>query len=230
MEFTQLDEPIDIMFLIHKSLSAEAGRVQGMIEGFNEGDSLQAIRLAFGSWAALLMYHADIEDRFMTAPLTESKLARTNEAEHQDLARLGEDFIEFLAGRETPDLKSRLKSAVLALHEQQHDELLRRLEDVLEVIDSEIGRQRVIARTRRHLLGRVVALRICQDDHFESEEALVLPEVREHFDKAGQLDIAHRLLMDDEGDNPKWVFDSIVGDLTDTEQKLLSDLELARVA
>lgn len=98
MELTQLDELIDVMVLIHKSLSAETARVQDMGESFREGDSIQAKRLTFSSWARLLMYHAVIEDTFMTAPVTESKLARTNEDEHQESARLKKDLGEFLDG------------------------------------------------------------------------------------------------------------------------------------
>ena len=42
-----LDTPIQIMSMIHKALSAEAVRVQQIIEDFQEGDSLQNFRAAF---------------------------------------------------------------------------------------------------------------------------------------------------------------------------------------
>ena len=50
----------------------------------------------------------------------------------------------------------------------------------LDVLNVDIGKKSLIARTHRHLYGKVVALRICQDDHFESEEYLVLPEIETH--------------------------------------------------
>jgi hypothetical protein len=69
-EVTRLDAPIDLMFLIHKALSAEARRVQEMVEDVEDGGSLQPFRSAFSLWASHLMYHADIEDEHMTALLT----------------------------------------------------------------------------------------------------------------------------------------------------------------
>ena len=86
-----------------------------------------------------------------------------------------DDLGHYLSKRDTSKLEDRVSAAIIALHEQQHSELMEKLEDVMDCLNGEIGRTRVIARTQRHLYGKVVALRICQDDHLESEEAFVLP-------------------------------------------------------
>ena len=180
----------NIMVLIHRAFSAEAALLQKLIEGIQVEDSLQNFRLRFNSWAAVLMYHADIEDRYMTAPLTAFALARSNEAEHAELADLAEGLSQYLKDRDSKTLERRVKVAAIALHEQQHDKLLTALEDVLDVMDGEIGKTKLVARTLRHLYGKVVSLRICQDDHFESEEALVLPEVAARFNTEEKKEIA----------------------------------------
>ena len=61
-ELTRFDCPLDVMYLIHKGLSAEAEGVQKIIEEFEVGTSLHPFRLAFNSWASVLMFHADIEN------------------------------------------------------------------------------------------------------------------------------------------------------------------------
>ena len=227
-EITSLDSPIDVMYLLHKALSAEAARVQKTIEEFKTGDSLQTFRAVFNNWATVLMYHADVEDRYMTAPLTDSQAARVNEEEHADLAGLSDDLTSYMKRGDSRGLAERLRAAIVALHEERHTELLEKLEDVLAVLNGEIGRTRVIARTKRHLFGKVVALRICQDDHLESEEAFVLPEVRERMNETEQLELAGRLLIDEEAEEPNWILESVARDLTPRERMLLNDLR-ARV-
>ena len=102
---------------------------------------------------------------------------------------------------------------------------MERLEDVLGVLNEEIGRTRVIARTKRHLYGKVVALKICQDDHLESEEAFVLPEVRERMDHDEQLDLIRRLLIDSEAEDSRWIVDWVARHLTPGERELLNEVE-----
>ena len=68
-EVTSLDNPIDVMYLIHKALRAEALRVQGVAETLEEGGTLQNFKLAFNRWATALVFHAEQEDLFMAASL-----------------------------------------------------------------------------------------------------------------------------------------------------------------
>ena len=99
----KLDVPIQIMAMIHKALSAEAVRVQQIIEDFQEGDSLQNFRAAFNFWATALKYHADVEDRHMTLPLADFEPARANEAEHAQLGELADDMVRYLDDRNEQD-------------------------------------------------------------------------------------------------------------------------------
>ena len=222
---TGLDTPIDVMYLIHGALSAEASSVQRLIEELEVGASLQPIRAAFNFWATTLMYHADIEDQSMTGPMTDFQPARDNENEHADLGEMLEELQEFVLSDDHKGLEQRVKQAIVALHEETHVELMERLEDVLAVLDGEIGRTRVIARTRRHLYGKIVALKICQDDHLESEEAFVLPEVRERMSVAQQLDLARRLLIDEGSDNAEWVYDWVHRNVGPQQQQQLAYLK-----
>jgi hypothetical protein len=157
----------------------------------------------------------------MTTPLNDFQPARDNEREH---AVLG-DLSSFLSKDDTGGLAQKVKEAIVALHEQQHAELMQRLEDVMAVLQEEIGKTRVIARTQRHLYGKVVALRVAQDDHLESEEAFVLPEIWQRFNREEQLEMARHLLIDEEADDPRWVIRWIAQCLSIEEQRLLADLE-----
>ena len=224
MEVTYLESPIDAMFLIHKALSTEARQVEEMVRRFQEGDSLQAIRMAFNLWAAALIFHAEREDQYMTAPMPDFPPARDNEAEHVDLGKMLDNLEGFLAQDNKRGLSVRVKSALLALHEEQHNELIERLQDVMEVLNDEIGKSRIVARTQRHLYQRVVALRVSQDDHLECEEQFVLPEIRQRFDEEEQLEMMRRLLVDEEAEDPNWVLEWISPALTPAEQQVLTNL------
>ena len=90
-EITRIEQPIDVMYLIHKALRAQAARVEETVRRFEIGNSLQPIRAGFNIWAAALAFHAQQEDKYMTATLTKFQTARGNEAEDAVLGeRLGE--------------------------------------------------------------------------------------------------------------------------------------------
>ena len=108
---------------------------------------------------------------------------------------------------------------------KEHTELSEKLEDVVTVISEEIGETQVCPRTQRHLYGAVVALRIAQDDHLESEEAFILPEIRERFDEFEQLEMVRRLLDDEEAAQRRWVLEWMAPRLNQGERRLLVDLE-----
>ena len=223
-KITRLETPIDVMFLIHEALSVEAASVQKLIENMELGSSLQPFRAAFNFWATALMYHADIEDQNMTGPMTDFQQARDNETEHAQLGGMMETLKDSLESADRRGLKEQVRHAIVALHDEQHTELMERLEDVLACLDDEIGRTRVIGRTRRHLYGKIVELKICQDDHLESEEAFVLPEVRERLSVAQQLELARKLLVDEGSDNPEWVYDWVARSIDSNQQSQLAQL------
>lgn len=221
---TNLDQPIDVMFLIHKALSAEAARLEEMVRTFELGGSVQPVNLAFDAWAMQLVFHAEQEDRYMTGPMPDFPPARDNEAEHTDLAGIIGGLSECLVAADSPGLSERVESAILALHEEQHTELLTRLEDVMAVLNDEIGRGQVIARTQRHLYQRIVALRVAQDDHFECEEEFVLPEVRQRFTVDQQVEMVQHLLVDADSDDSDWVLNWLNENLNAEERALLAEL------
>ena len=224
-EITRIEHPIDVMYLIHKALGAQAARVEETVRRFEIGSSLQPIRACFNTWAAALAFHAQQEDKYMTAPLSDFQPARDNEAEHAALGEMLGDLSTLVDKDDTRELSQRVKEAMVALNERQHGELVEKLEGVMEVLNGEIGKTKVIARTWRHLYTRVVELRTAQDDHLENEEAFVLPEVWQRISEAGQLEMASRLLIDEEAEDQRWVLEWMAKYLTPAEGGLLADLE-----
>ena len=99
-----------------------------------------------------------------------------------------------------------------------------RLEEVMDVLNREIGHSRVVARTQRHLYRCLVGLRVAQDDHLECEEEFVLPEIREAFDEAAQLNMMRTLLIDDGAEDPMWAKNWISQRLFIEERGFLDDL------
>lgn len=197
-----LEYPIDVMLLIHKALRGQAARAEKLAKELKEGVSLQPFKLAFNSWATALVYHAEAEVGIDLAGVDGS-----------------------LSGDRESDPMQRLTSAILAQEDQEHRELVRRLQDVLTVLDEDIGKSSVITRTKQHLYGQVLALRITQEDHLETEEALVLPIVREHLSEHQQLTVAKGLLIDEQAQDPRWIIEWVSQELEPREQELLADLE-----
>ena len=222
---TRLDSPMDAMYLIHQGLRAQAAKVEEMVRSYQPGDSVQPIRCEFNIWTSALVFHALQEDEHMTSPMTGFQPARDNENEHRTLEGLAGEFNDCLETGSHDGLAERVKDALVALQEEQHTHLLERLEDVMAVLNDEIGKSRVVARTQRHLFGRVVALRIAQDDHLECEEEFVLPELRDRLDEAQELALMKRLLVDEEAEDRRWVLDWLSGQLCPAERELLADLE-----
>src|SRR5207249_2311392 len=57
--------PIDVMYLLHKALRAEAWRTVRLVERLALGDSLHPFLEAFARWEQTLTFHAEQEDRYM---------------------------------------------------------------------------------------------------------------------------------------------------------------------
>ena len=223
-EITRLKHPIDVMYLIHTALRAEAAKVEELVRQFDIGNSLQTFRCAFNFWASALAFHAQQEDTYMTATLTNSQPARDNEAEHVELGGMLGNLAEFMSEDQTTGIAKRVTEAMLALNKDQHADLVEKLEDVMAVLNEEIGTTKVIARTQRHLYQRVLALRVAQDDHLENEEAFVLPEIWLRISEEDQLKIVQRLLIDEDADDQRWVMDWVAPALSSRELELLEDL------
>jgi hemerythrin-like domain-containing protein len=114
-------------------------------------------------------------------------------------------------------------------HETTHTAMEAKLEEVQTCLNEEIGRTFLIARTQRHLYGKVVEARIAQEDHLEDEEASLLPILRQRVDEQQQLEIVKGLLIDQEAPDNCWILDWLSQHLTLKEQQLLTGL-LARLA
>ncbi len=204
---TNENELTTLMKIMHGALSEEGLQVQAVVENLSEGESLQSFTIRFNQWASVLMYHADVEDEYMTGPLIDFLAGRTNEEEHSQLGELSDALTQYLEDQNSKNLESRIKQVAVALHDEQHEQLLEKLEDVLSVLNDEISKTSLVARTRRHLYGKIVSLRICQDDHLESEEYLVLPEIETNLSNQQKKTLVNRLLIDKDSDDPQWILD-----------------------
>ncbi len=224
-EIARLDSPIDVMYLLHKAFRVHSARTEELAAQAEKGGDLKQFMEAFDFWIKQLLYHATTEDKYMTGPLTDQQPARDNEAEHAELVRQAGDLIAFMEKGEAAGLAENVKAAMLALEEEQHKELVEKAQEVEEVLKAALGEEAVIARTRRHLYRQVMGLRILEFDHFENEEAFVCSIVREAVSEQGQLDLARRLLMDEEAEDPRWVIDWVASELAPGEQRLLSEME-----
>lgn len=225
IQTTSLEHPIDSMRLIHKALRCEAARVEEMVRLLDEGDSLQPVRSAFNQWASALAFHAQQEDDHMTGLMPDYQPARVNEAEHAALEPILSDITGMLDTHDNRGLADRVKALVAALHEEQHVQLFEKLEDVMAVLNEEIGRTKVVARTHRHLFQSVVTLRVTQDDHLECEEEFVLPEIRQTFGNAEQLAMVRALLIDEVAEDQRWVVEWVAQYLSPEEREVLAVLE-----
>lgn len=224
-EITKLESPIDVMYLIHKGMRAESARGERLAAEAMEGSDLTAFEEALDLWAKQLLHHAIAEDKFMTAPLTDSQPARDNEVEHTELAKQAGELGEFMGKGDAAGLAGDVRAAVAVLQERQHEELTDQLGRVEEELKRGLGEKKVLARTRRHLYQRVVQLRITENDHLENEEAFVLPVVRQRMTDQEQLDVARRLLFDEEAEDPQWILDWVAEVLTPLEKSLLVGLQ-----
>lgn len=216
-ELTSLDNPIDVMYLIHKALRAEAANVQRAAEELEDGGTLQNFKLAFNRWATALVFHSEQEELFISAPLTTTTadVGSNGRTEHSHSSLVDSSSV----------LADRVKAVMVAHEDQTHMEILEAIEDVLEILNSEIGRTSLITRTKQHLSRQVVTLRIVQEDHFETEEVLVMPLLHKKMSRADQLYAARAMLLDSGADDPHWVLDWVSEHVSQEEKRLLSDLE-----
>ncbi|MDA1349225.1 MAG: hemerythrin domain-containing protein [Chloroflexi bacterium] len=129
------------------------------------------------------------------------------------------------AEQEDRHIAEKVKTQIAALEEDLHQELVESIQDVLNMLNDEIGKTSVIARTKNHLHRQVVALSVAQEDHLETEESLVLPVVRRQMSERQQLELARDLLLDREADDPRWGMDWVVRDLEPSERESLARME-----
>ncbi|NQW22856.1 MAG: hypothetical protein HQ475_05365 [SAR202 cluster bacterium] len=203
LEITTLEQPIDAMYLIHKALRGEADRTVELARCLEDGCSLQPFKLAFTAWATAIMYHAEKEvGTVMSKFVNESRRAAVH------------------------DPVERVKWALLEREDAEYARLLDYVQDVMTVLEEDIGSTSVISRTKQHLYGQVIALRVAQEDHLETEEAMVLPLIRDCLSTECQLEVVGGLLIDHDADDQRWVLDWMSQDLTTKENEQLQALEI----
>lgn len=118
--------PIDVMLLVQAAMAGIAERVEREADQLEEGSSLQPFRAAFNEWAAAFMYLAEREDEL---------------------------FSGHAAGRaDTATPEDGAQAAMLAANKDEHREMDEKFQDVMEVLNVEIGRTSVIRRTRQPLV------------------------------------------------------------------------------
>ncbi|MQG34793.1 MAG: hypothetical protein FI717_10870 [SAR202 cluster bacterium] len=202
MEITTLEQPIDAMYLIHKALRGEADRTVELARCLEDGCSLQPFKLAFTAWATAIMYHAEKE--------------------------VGTEMSKFVGDTmraAAHDPIEGVKWALLEKEDAEYAKLLDHVQDVMTVLEEDIGATSVISRTKQHLYGQVIALRVAQEDHLETEEAMVLPLIKECLSPECQMEVVGGLLVDRQAADQRWILEWMSQDLTPGENELLTELE-----
>ena len=207
----ELESPLEIMRLFHRALNAGGDQAEQLIHDSDTGDSLQRFTLAFNSWAMALIYHADLEYKYLSAALANSSPPGRAEA----TPRAGGSAV--FSEKET--------TAIVAMEGEMHGELVEMVERVLAVLNEEIGRTSLITRTKQHLHRQVLALRLAQEDHLETVEAVTLPILRGRLSEQQQMEMAKGLILDGEAQDPRWIIEWMAPRLDTAEQALLAGLE-----
>ncbi|MBC8280509.1 MAG: hemerythrin domain-containing protein [Chloroflexi bacterium] len=222
----RLEDPIDVMPLMHKAFRAVSDRTEEMASKASTLEDIEELNQAFGFWVKQILYHATVEDEVMTGPLKDGQPVRDNETEHADLAGKAGELAEFIAKGPGAGLAESVRDAAFTLEDEQHKELEDRFHEVEAALHQVLGDKKVTARTIRHIHSRVMGVRILELDHFENEEAFVCSLVRDEIDEAGQLYMVRRLLIDDSAEDPRWIIDWVHSELDEADQALLKDLEV----
>ncbi len=223
-KITALESPIDVMLLMHEAFRAHSTRVEEMAAGLEGGGSLEAFTDAFGFWGKALLFHATAEDAYMTSPLPDSQPARDNETEHAEIARQATELVAFIEKGDSAGLGEAVRSALAATEAEQHKELAQKVSEIEGMLKQELGSSRVTARTRRHLYRQVMELRVTEYDHFENEEAFVVPLVRDRISNGDQVEMCRHLLIDDSAEEPRWIIDWVASEIDPGERELLDGL------
>ena len=231
-ELQSLETPIDVMFLMHKVFLLHSDKVGDLAMEAQSGGDLSDFKIALDEWLKHLFYHTLTEDEYMTGPLKDKDKElqdgryplRDNEKEHVDIREEGDEIRGHIKEDNSRTLPNIATSEVLAMEEENHALVMQRVKEVEEVVRELLGPDNVQSQLRRHLYKSVMALKVAEYDHFENEEAFVLPLVKEHMTIEQQSDCVRKLLYEDNSEYPRWIYDFIWDNLGDVERKLLERL------
>lgn len=216
----RLRRPIDVVILIHKALRAQAVRAELEVEKLDALGGLHSFNLVFNSWATNLMTQTELERQHIRGISISGRPSGRAERTQTSYLLPQTDALhpEQVASAPSEDLSA---APLLSLEE----ELLDSVQAVLTVLNKEIGKTSVITRTKQHVHRQVLALRIVQEDYFETEEALALPAIRDNVSERRQLQMARGLLIDKGADDPRWIIDWVASELDPAERQQLAQME-----
>jgi hypothetical protein len=154
---TQLDHPIDVMYLIHKAIRAEARQTRQAAEHLEIGGNFKPFLDDFYRWAMALGYHEDAEYQYVLPRVPDLPPARYNAGGHQALLAGLEDLQRCLHEElghtiVIPRTQRQLVGKVIALLIAQADLLDEEEERLLPVIRQHVGEAEQLAMARRLLL------------------------------------------------------------------------------
>ena len=222
-----LESPIEVMYLMHKVFMSHSDHTLELVSKVETGEcSIADVKRSFDLWIKHLLYHVQTEDIYMTGPLKEKKLQdgrmvlKENVSEHNDLREMGADLFAKIG----KDARESLIEDVLALDDQNHEELLDQLRIADSAIIETLGEQTILRRSIRHIYRSIFDFIVVEFDHFENEESFVLPLVHDQMSYAEELECVRKLLIDDDSDNPTWILDFVRENLVDSDRKLLDEI------
>lgn len=222
-----LESPIEVMYLMHKVFMSHSDHTLELVSKVETGEcSIIDVKRSFDLWIKHLLYHVQTEDDYMTGPLKEKKLQdgrmvlKENVSEHNDLREMGAELFAEIG----KDARESLIEDVLALDDQNHEELLDQLRIADSAIIETLGKQTILRRGIRHLYRSIFDFIVVEFDHFENEESFVLPLVHDQMSYAEELECVRKLLIDDDSDNPTWILDFIRENLAASDRKLLDEI------
>ena len=222
-----LESPIEVMYLMHKVFMSHSDHTLELVSKVETGEcSIIDVKRSFDLWIKHLLYHVQTEDYYMTGPLKEKKLQdgrmvlKENVSEHNDLREMGAELFAEIG----KDARESLIEDVLALDDQNHEELLDQLRIADSAIIETLGKQTILRRSIRHIYRSIFDFIVVEFDHFENEESFVLPLVHDQMSYAEELECVRKLLIDDDSDNPTWILDFVRENLVDSDRKLLDEI------
>jgi len=150
------EHPIDVMYLIHRALSAEAWHTEVIAERLIIGEDAQPFQHAFNGWMQALTFHAEMEDAYMTPRLPQSTQTQENEEAHARLGQRAEEIRRYLQKIDgqpiTTRMRRRLYGLVVALRIEQDDHLEEEEEFILPIIRDRLSREDQVQMAARLLL------------------------------------------------------------------------------
>jgi hypothetical protein len=219
-EITHLDHPIDVMYLIHKAIRAEARRTRQAAEQLEIGGNFKTFMNAFYQWATALGYHEEAEYHYLIPHLSQSLPARHNQTGHKALLE-GLEALQICLHEELgrtiviPRTRRQLFGKVINLLIAQADLLEEEEDTLLPVIRRQMRPEQQLEIARRLLFDS------------DSEDARwMLDWMEQHLSEAERQALASLVMRFDEldADSPPEVATSASG------SQLPPDVELESAA